>query len=196
MSSSCSLERTHMQPSITVQTSLPQQRHNTKNLKQLLPEKKLLGHSPNFCIHVSVSDLCISRIDLRILLQENMWTDPGNIYAHRQMNVEIRTEDAQFPEKEFTNGISIAVYKPSRSGPVLFGFFDHSFLSYLHSSMTTSTFFILLYLLVSPWFHVLKDYWPNTTAGNFNIWTSIMPRVDPGITQDSRYACTSILCII
>ncbi len=44
----------------------------------------------------------------------------GNIYAHRQMNVEIRTEDAQFPEKEFINGISIAVKaKPISAGALL-----------------------------------------------------------------------------
>ncbi len=55
------------------------QRHNTKNSKQIFPEKELCGQSPNFHIHVSVSDLYISPIDLPILLQENMWTDPGNI---------------------------------------------------------------------------------------------------------------------
>ncbi len=30
-------------------------------------------------IHVSVSDLYIPMIGLHILLEENMWTDPGNI---------------------------------------------------------------------------------------------------------------------
>ncbi len=55
------------------------QRHNTENLKQIFPEKEFHGHSPNFHIHVSVSDLYIPAIDLPILLQENMWTDPGNI---------------------------------------------------------------------------------------------------------------------
>ncbi len=44
------------------------QRHNTENSKQIFPEKELRSHSPNFHIHVSMSDLYI----LPILLQENM----------------------------------------------------------------------------------------------------------------------------
>jgi len=61
----------------TVQSTL--QRHNIENSKKIFPEKELHGHSPNFHIHVSVSDLYIPTIDLPILLQENKWTDPGNI---------------------------------------------------------------------------------------------------------------------
>jgi hypothetical protein len=50
---------------------------------------ELCGLSPNFHIHVSVSDLYILMIGLPILLPENMWTDPGNIkIAHRHMNVD------------------------------------------------------------------------------------------------------------
>jgi hypothetical protein len=41
--------------------------------------KELRGLSPNFHIHVSVSDLYILTIGLPILLQENMWIDPGKI---------------------------------------------------------------------------------------------------------------------
>jgi hypothetical protein len=46
------------------------QRTNTENSKQISPEMELLGHSPNFHIHVSVSDLYIPTIDLPILLQD------------------------------------------------------------------------------------------------------------------------------
>ncbi len=42
----------------------------TENPNQIFPEKELRGHSPNFHIHVSVSDLYIPTINLPILLQE------------------------------------------------------------------------------------------------------------------------------
>jgi hypothetical protein len=35
------------------------QRHNTENLIQMFPEKELWGLSPNFYIHMSVSDFYI-----------------------------------------------------------------------------------------------------------------------------------------
>jgi hypothetical protein len=38
--------------------------------KYVFPEKELRGHSPNFHIHMSVSDLYIPTIDLAVLLQE------------------------------------------------------------------------------------------------------------------------------
>ncbi len=58
---------------------------------------KLRGLIPNPYIHVSVSDLYIPRIGLPIWLQQNMQTDPGNIYiAHRYMNVEIGRQNIPF----------------------------------------------------------------------------------------------------
>ncbi len=53
------------------------QRNNTENLKQIFPEKELRGN--NFHNNVSVSGLYIPMIELPILLQQNMWTNPGNI---------------------------------------------------------------------------------------------------------------------
>jgi hypothetical protein len=65
---------------------------------------------PSSYIHISVKHLYIFRNGLPILLQENMWTDPGKIsMAHRHMNVEIGTEAAQFPEKKYINWIFFAV---------------------------------------------------------------------------------------
>jgi hypothetical protein len=46
------------------------QRINTKNWKQIFPEKELRGHSHNFHIHVSVSDLYIPTIDLPVRQQK------------------------------------------------------------------------------------------------------------------------------
>jgi hypothetical protein len=50
--------------------ALTLQRQNTEILKQIFPEKKYWGLSPNFHIQSSVSDLCISMIGLPILLEE------------------------------------------------------------------------------------------------------------------------------
>jgi hypothetical protein len=54
------------------------QSHNTENSKQIFLEMELPNLSPNFLIHVSVRNLNIPTIGLPILLQENMWTYPGN----------------------------------------------------------------------------------------------------------------------
>jgi hypothetical protein len=47
--------------------------------KQIFPEKELRGHSPNFHINVSLSDLYIASLGLPFSAAGNMWTDPGNI---------------------------------------------------------------------------------------------------------------------
>ncbi len=63
-------------------------RHCTENWEKIFPERKQRGISPNFNIHISVCDLYIPTIGLPIWLQENRWTDLGNILiAHRYMNV-------------------------------------------------------------------------------------------------------------
>ncbi len=56
----------------TISNPTTLQRHNTEKLKQIFPEKELCGLSPNFHIHVSVSDLYTPMIGLPILLQESL----------------------------------------------------------------------------------------------------------------------------
>jgi hypothetical protein len=55
--------------------------------------------------------LYISRIGLPILLQGNMWiVDRSWKYINRlRMNVEIGTKAAQFPGKDYINGIFLAL---------------------------------------------------------------------------------------
>ncbi len=91
----------------------PKKRTNTGNSQQIFQEKELRGHSPNFHIHVSVSDLYMYYYrQSAYSAAGNMWTDPGNTeIAHRRLNVETEPVAAQFPEKEFINGIFVAVPK-------------------------------------------------------------------------------------
>jgi hypothetical protein len=49
------------------------QRQNAENLKQIFPEKEYRGISPNFHIHVSVSELFIPTMGLPVLLEEISW---------------------------------------------------------------------------------------------------------------------------
>jgi hypothetical protein len=64
-----------------------------KILKKIFPEKELRGHSPNFHIHVSMNNLYIPTISLPLLLQENMWTDPGRVAAGQWIRIRIRNSD-------------------------------------------------------------------------------------------------------
>jgi hypothetical protein len=75
-------------------------------MKLLFPKQNYKVLSPSSYPHISVRDLYISRICLPILQQENIWTDHETIkIAHRHMNLEIVTEAAHFPEREYINGI-------------------------------------------------------------------------------------------
>jgi hypothetical protein len=56
----------------TLPPPLPEtlQKQNAENLKQIFTEKEYRGLSPNFHIHVSVSELYIPTMGLPVLLEE------------------------------------------------------------------------------------------------------------------------------
>jgi hypothetical protein len=64
-------------PATSNATVLP--RHYIENSKQIFPEMKLRGLGTSSYIPISVSDLYILKVGLPILLQENRWTNRGNI---------------------------------------------------------------------------------------------------------------------
>jgi hypothetical protein len=79
-----------------------------KMLKQIFPEKEYRSLSPNFHIYVSVSELYIPTMGLPFLPEEICGLYLG-INKSLTDTVEIGSEAAQFPEKEYINGIAVAV---------------------------------------------------------------------------------------
>jgi hypothetical protein len=85
----------------------------------VFPEMKLLFPKQNYNVLSprSYTQYIFERFipfqdGLPILLQGKMWTDPGKLncsQTHECVNVEIESEAAQFPEKEYINGIFLAV---------------------------------------------------------------------------------------
>jgi hypothetical protein len=55
---------------LKIQGKTALQRQNAENLKQIFPEEEYRGLSPNFYIHVSVSELYIPTMGLPVLLEE------------------------------------------------------------------------------------------------------------------------------
>ncbi len=62
---------------MTIRFLFTLQRQYKENSKQIFPEMKLRGLSPNSYIH-----LYIPTVGLPILLQENMWTDINRSLKH------------------------------------------------------------------------------------------------------------------
>jgi hypothetical protein len=90
------------------------QGYYTENSKQIFPEKELRGLSPNFHIHVSVSDSYILTIGLPIMLQEKRGPILG---IYKSLNVEIGTEARNFFAGEYINGILVAVWRTGTTMP-------------------------------------------------------------------------------
>jgi hypothetical protein len=68
--------------------------HNTENLKQIFPEKELLGLSPMQFPYSCVCERFINMIGLPILLQENMWSvDRSWEYINRSQTHECKNWD-------------------------------------------------------------------------------------------------------
>jgi hypothetical protein len=64
------------------------QRHNTENSEQIFPENELFGLSPNFHIHVSVSDLYMYSYDRSAYSAAGKYVDRSREYINRSQTHE------------------------------------------------------------------------------------------------------------
>jgi hypothetical protein len=86
------------------------QRNYAENSKQVFSEKELLGLSPHFHVHVSLSNLYIPTIHL----PAGKYVDQSWKYINRTQT--LGTEAAQFLFWEDKNGIFVAVYLAEMEG--------------------------------------------------------------------------------
>ncbi len=126
----------------------------------MYPKKELRVLSPNFHIHVSVSNLYIPRIGLHIFLQQNKQTVRGNIkIAHRHMNVEIGTEDAQFIFWEYLFQILVLCFCSART--------------YICSTRKWTSCLCCPFFIFGRKLHaqeVMKDSWPSKVKKHYLLY--------------------------
>jgi hypothetical protein len=76
---------------------------------KIFPEKEYWGLSPNFHIHVSVSELYVLTMGLPFLLEEICGPILGIYKSLTDTNMETGAEAAQFSGKVYIYGITVAV---------------------------------------------------------------------------------------
>ncbi len=115
------------------------QRQNAENLKQIFTEKEYRGLSPNFHIHASVNELYIPTMGLPFLLEEICGPILG-IYKSLtdtwmwKLGLTPPAEAVLFSEKEYINGIAVAVYSVvsiNKDGALICSLCSHIAMAYI-----------------------------------------------------------------